>query len=325
MQRIRLLYGLVKNRLQSIISGKDEADAIKIFIKREPHKKAKIDEGRLRLISSVSLIDAMVDRILFVSLQGNQIENVGKTPVMMGWSPLKGGYRLLANQCKADKYLMIDKSNWDWTVQPWLIDVLRALIDNLSIDAPDWWRTAVDQRFKMLFESPTFKFSDGSYGIQPGKGIMKSGCYLTILLNSFSQMILHYVIENRLKETNIGDPYCLGDDTIQTVDETSRIDDYVREMESLGFQPKVKVDGEREFAGFKIYNDKFLPEYLDKHLFVLSHLTLEREIAISTLESYQLLYGFDEGMLRKIWKICRDRSYFEAIWSRHRILMMASS
>lgn len=317
MDRIRILYNLVKNRFEQLMNGELIADDIKIFIKREPHKIQKIKDGRLRLISSVSLVDAMIDRILFMKLQKKQIRLFNTVPIMIGWSPLNGGYRFLDSKLRAasSKYLLIDKSSWDWTVPGWMIDLLLRVIKNLAIQAPDWWLKVVESRFELLFSRPTYVFSDGSLAEQVGRGIMKSGCYLTIFLNSIAQLLLHELIIAKGGISTIRLPYCLGDDTIQGLDEEFEVGKYVEIMESFGFKPKVQVSHEKEFAGFIIDCDKYLPSYRQKHLFLLSHLTKDDEIAKQTLQSYQLLYAFDKEMIEKLRKICIGRGYVEEIYS----------
>jgi hypothetical protein len=57
---------LVRDRIKTMLeTGKVIRDAVRIFIKQEPHKREKRAEGRWRLIWSVSLIDQIIDSILF--------------------------------------------------------------------------------------------------------------------------------------------------------------------------------------------------------------------------------------------------------------------
>lgn len=63
-ERVSLVRLAVWDRFNNLVSGNLQCDPIKVFVKQEPHKRKKLDEGRLRLISSVSLIDTIIDRIL---------------------------------------------------------------------------------------------------------------------------------------------------------------------------------------------------------------------------------------------------------------------
>lgn len=325
--RVQILYMSVKQRMKELVK-EPVADPIKIFIKREPHKRKKIEEERYRLISSVSLIDAMVDRILFTRMQMHQLTQIGESPIMIGWSPTQGGYRLLMNMLQKkpeQKYLMIDKSAWDWTVPSWMIEALFNVLCALAPGAPEWWVQMVQARFHMLFDDPYFVFGDGSKAQQMSPGIMKSGCYLTIYLNSIAQLILHVLIQIRIESEVATVPLCLGDDTIQILKNENDLDRYITEMKSLGFQPKVKTSESVEFAGFKVGVEDYIPEYLQKHLFRLQHLTEDVEIAETSLMSYQLLYAFDEDMLKYIQEICIKRGLYKAILSPLKIRLMATS
>lgn len=310
-ERVDYLQRCVWDRLYHLNQGREWSDPIKLFIKHEPHKVSKLDEGRLRLISSVSLIDAMVDRVLFMPLAALVKKNFLKTRMMVGWSPLKGGYRSIAFEFDGRKVLAIDKSSWDWTMPYWLIDLCMQLILSLAVDYPDWWRDLVKLRFKLLFVNPIFKFADGLEVMQPFPGIMKSGCYLTIILNSMAQFLLHSIVCYSIKlDPNEGSFFAMGDDTAQ--DEMERLDEYLRKMESFGFKVKYHSSDVVEFAGFHLTVDKYIPAYRNKHLFQLEYLTREKDVAVSTLRSYQLLYFFDPGFLKIINSIIIDRGLYEA-------------
>lgn len=322
LDRVKQLYAAVQIRMKELLKGRQYSDPIKIFIKREPHKRQKIEEGRLRLISSVSLIDAVVDRILFTRLQSHQVAQTGNSPVMVGWNPTAGGYRLFMEMLGEGPYLMVDKSAWDWTVFPWVIEGLFNLVINLGVLGPEWWQDLVKMRFDLLFDKPTFSFGDGSEAEQKSPGIMKSGCYLTIYLNSLAQLLVHTIIENRLGEV-ASTPLCLGDDTIQRLVDSSRLDEYIGEMQKLGFKLKFKVGDEAEFAGFKLSRQYYLPEYEQKHMYILAHLTTDDEVAKATLQSYQLMYAFNSDMLAYIHSICVRRGYLDSIWSEFRLRQLS--
>lgn len=61
-------------------------DPIRMFIKQEPHKEAKLRVGRYRLISAVSFVDTMADRVMLRWLQNKAVANVGKTSCAVGAS-----------------------------------------------------------------------------------------------------------------------------------------------------------------------------------------------------------------------------------------------
>nr|ASY03257.1 RNA-dependent RNA-polymerase [Norway luteo-like virus 3] len=282
------------DRLQDLSNGKIVSDPIKLFVKQEPHKMSKIREGRLRLISAISLVDQVVDRVLFGRLQQQALTKVGRTPCMVGWSPASaGGYRTMRARLRGD-VLCADKSAWDWTVVGWQTDLLLGLVLALAETDDPRWETAVKSRFRALFEEALFQFSDGQQVEQQCKGIMKSGWFLTIMANSVWQVALHFVVQ-RERGLSPWDhiPYAMGDDTVQEVPDY--LEDY---LERLGRYCilKPKVVKEIEFCGFEMTENWVRPCYQSKHRFLLRH--LDEATAAETLESYQYLYAFDDTGFR---------------------------
>lgn len=157
-EKIDELRALVWQRMQ-MLKEIPISDNIRVFVKPEPHKQQKLEEGRYRLISAVSLIDTMVDRVLFGWLAKAALSTVGKTPCAVGWSPVKGGWRSVKHRFK--RTICLDKSAWDWTVQAWLIEAYHRFVNELALQAPAWWRECVHRRFTLLFRAAVFQFRDG--------------------------------------------------------------------------------------------------------------------------------------------------------------------
>nr|QQO81415.1 RNA-dependent RNA polymerase [Soybean thrips sobemo-like virus 7] len=277
------------------------ADDLRVFVKPEPHKITKLEEGRLRLISAVSFVDTMVDRILFGWLADVALSSTWKTPCMVGWSPIKGGWRAMANRFV--KPMALDRSAWDWTVQQWLVEAWLGFIFAVAIDPPDWWIAAVTDRFEMLFFHARFRFQDGTVIKQPRVGIMKSGCYLTLLLNSVSQVIIHAVAMLQLGLNPFRSmPLAFGDDTIQE-SEGLDVNTYIAELSKLG--PKLKsprIARDVEFIGF-LMGEKFTPAYTSKHLYKLEY----SERLPEYLESMQCLYAHHPTMQAVLRRIAARR------------------
>lgn len=296
-------YDVVKttigSRYNDLLSGNYQPDPIKLFIKLEPLKKAKSVEHRYRLISSVSLEDNFIDRIIFTPIFKKFLKNFRKTGLYVGYSPLKGGHLLINLMYNgAEPVLMIDKTAFDWTVQRQLLLIVRDFLIGCVDDPPKWWVDAVKQRFDHLFDKPWFVFSDGEKIQQPVEGVMKSGCFLTILINSILTILIHYITLLRMGLPIDDEILSLGDDALQRL--MKQLPLYIQRMYTLGVLPKYEVSTTPCFAGFKYGFLSFQPEYLQKHLFALLHLDEDKEIAGMTLSSYLLIYWKNAEMLKYI-------------------------
>lgn len=291
-ERVAFVKAAVRQRFDALLSGVKVSDDLNVFVKQEPHKVAKLREGRERLILAVSLIDTFVDRILFGWLGRLVVSTVGRTPCMVGWSPVRGGWRLLNAHYKRKRVTCLDKSAWDWTVTPWMVRAWRDFIRALPVNAPEWWLDMVDARFEQLFEKAVFRFKDGTVVFQSVVGIMKSGCYLTIILNSVGQSLLHYVANSRLGYPLKQDqPHVMGDDTVQPL--VLDLLAYVEQIRRLGAVVKeVSAQDFVEFAGFVFTDTGAWPCYWQKHLFSLQY----AENLAETVYSYQLLYFHEPVM-----------------------------
>lgn len=336
--RVSMLKSLVLNRLYAVLNAKPAdlvdpheagvCDPIKLFIKPEPHKDEKVKTGRLRLISSVSLIDSCVDRFLFLRTTYKVLSVVYeyKTPVMIGWTPLKGGYtQIYRGWEKVKKFVCIDKSAWDWSLPYWLIEAMMEVLISISDDAPVWWIQAVETRFHLLFKNPQFAFSDFGKVRQGVSGIMKSGCYLTILLNSIGQLMLHVLACLHLNQSEAIHefmPKVLGDDSVQP--EFPFVDEYVDYLTELGFVCKVEKLDHIDFAGFVYKDNKFYPAYPSKHLFKLRYLPVDEYLAKSTLMNFQVLYTFDADFLSMLQEIARTCGHMDAIVDKRRLLAITN-
>lgn len=276
-------------RFNQLLEGDLVADPINVFVKREPIKSAKEKVGAYRLISGVSLIDCLVDRVIFGWLLRQVLSTVNETPCMVGWSPMRGGWRRIRQIFKDGPVVCLDKSAWDWTVVEWMIYAFEQFILDLPINAPEWWQNMVKARIRLLYRDAVFQFQDGTTLKQGLWGIQKSGSLLTIIFNSVLQYVLHVVAG--------GDPddkiVIVGDDTAQKA--VADLAGYIKRIEAVG--PKVKPSGVKhwvEFAGFCFVGNSFFPAYWAKHLYNLKY----TRTAIETLQSYQLIYAHEPIMWR---------------------------
>nr|WBY66478.1 MAG: putative RNA polymerase [Eriocheir sinensis sobemo-like virus 1] len=304
-----------------LANGLEVADPIRVFVKQEPLKRSKYDERRWRIISAVSLEDTMVDRILFTRFQKKFLAAATTIPSMVGLNPLFGGYRLFSAVFGKGPYVCEDKSSWDWTVTEPLIRAALRLILRLADGAEHFWVSAVIKRWEMLFRKATFKFHPTSEEChQPSWGIVKSGCYLTIVLNTLLQLILHAFVNEDL-DLSIDEsmPFALGDDTLRKKHPKER--DYVRRIGDLGVKLKTDIRTVAEFAGFEFDQHSVRPVYNAKHAFKL--VTCPDHNLSEILGMYQILYAFDAEFYDWIHAVGYARGCEQALRSRRLALAIA--
>lgn len=262
-------------------------DDIRVFVKDEPHKQSKVQEGRWRLIMCMSLEDQMVDRILFQSWSQAE-KDFTAIPGKTGWSPIPSGYRLFNTQFPGD-VLATDCSAWDWTCPEWVPDaILRMRKAQMKGYSQEYW-TAVTTRFACVLRDAVVRLPDGRRFRQEGWGLLKSGWYRTIAFNSSALTLINLLAWKRAGfEGELPRIWTMGDDVLlawsDQLDQTS----FEEALATTGILVK-RGQGIREFAGFYIDRQYVTPCYTDKHVFALAHVppTQMAEVA----ESYTLLYS----------------------------------
>lgn len=204
-------------------------DPVRLFIKQEPHPLRKVRTGRLRLISSVSLLDQLVERVLFGFQNNLEISRWKQCPSKPGmgltskeqsdalWDELKFK-STLAPAAEADI------SGFDWSVQHWelMADVeMRIRLGDFSNLAA----RAARNRFTCLSNS-VFQLSDGTLISQGLPGLMKSGSYCTSSSNSRIRCLMAKIIGSR---------WCIamGDDSVE-----GWVDNAVEKYHALGHECK---------------------------------------------------------------------------------------
>lgn len=297
--RVAILKSMVRFRYDQLLSGQLISDPLNVFIKPEAHKIDKLRRERYRLISAVSLVDTMIDRVVFGPLQKRLLNTVFSTPCLVGWVPVSGGHHALRARFRHKKVLAVDKTAWDWTVKDWLVKGWAWFIRDMAVDPPPWWLLLVQARFAMLFRYCEFEFKDGSRVRQPGWGIMKSGCLLTLQLNSVGQSLFHYLAMMRMRRSPFDcQPICFGDDSIQELGFS--VPEYIAHLELLGCLPKIESEGEEfDFVGWSFKRDwRIFPSYKRKHIFNI--LYGDEKTKYELLDALQYYYPHDLDMLRFI-------------------------
>lgn len=300
--RLEEVWLMVKNRLQD-----GSCDPIRLFVKTEPHKEKKILLKRWRLISSVSVVDQIIDHMLFGEMNDKLVDSWFETPLKIGWTPYKGGYRLIPK----GPVLAIDKSSWDWTVMNWLVEIVMECRKSMARGRRfDDWARLVAWRYSCLFQQPLFQTSGGVQLRQLVEGVMKSGCVNTITDNSIMQLILHVRVCVELGLAP-GWFWALGDDTLQQLPSNPKLYmDLLRQ-----FCIVKQAVAKPEFAGF-CFDTTPEPMYRGKHAYNLLH--ANPKFLTEFKRAYKLLYykskhlpkllpyiqgaGLSDSQAREIWE-----------------------
>ncbi|QVY47431.1 P1-P2 fusion [Barleria polerovirus 1] len=277
-----ILAQLTYNRLQKMLQVEEFAemtpeqlvreglcDPIRVFVKGEPHKQAKLDEGRYRLIMSVSLVDQLVARVLFQSQNKMEIALWRCLPSKPGFGLSTDGQvreftESLAAQVGIDvenlmsdwpKYLVpTDCSGFDWSVAEWMLQDEMEVRNRLTPDLND---ATVKLRACWLrcISNSVLSLSDGTLLAQRIPGVQKSGSYNTSSSNSRIRV---------MAALHCGAKWCvaMGDDALE--DSNSRLGEY----KQLGF--KVEVSDQLEFCSHTfVQPDLALPVNRNRMLYKL--------------------------------------------------------
>lgn len=274
-QAMEMVFQMVKEQIAA-----RRSDPIRIFVKQEPHKSKKLSDFRPRLISSVSVVDQLIDHMLFDEYNSSMVEHYVDVPAKVGWAPVCGGWKYVPQ----GKVMAIDKTAWDWTVQPWIVDIILEHRLRKRKNATEEWRDLVRWRYKALYVDPTFIFSNGLLLKQCFVGWLKSGCVNTIADNSMMQYVIHCRVSQ-----DIGipiDPYvwAMGDDTLQYM--VPKFREYLDKMEKYCIVKECQRRS--EFAGMDFRGMIVDPMYTAKHAYKLLH--IDDKVKEDVVRAYALLY-----------------------------------
>lgn len=263
----------------------------------------------------------MVDRMLFEPWFGVEVRNVESVTSKAGWSPLPAGYASLSTHFPEGEVVAVDKASWDWTMPGWVVEAYLQVKKHQCRDWDERYERMVRSRlWEIVGPGATFRLEDGDRFAQVGWGLMKSGWYLTLSMNSMSQLFQHALAWSRLGKVGEPLPLCwaMGDDTIiRMSQEQDFVSDYERELATTGCLVKKSVL-QREFCGVRVWGSGqgaiVDPLYPQKHQFTLAYINPKHEQ--DTLQSYKLLYALsgnrwidlhndklavDYGPLYKLW------------------------
>lgn len=220
-------------------------DPVRVFVKNEPHKRAKIAAGRNRLIMSVSIVDKMIEMLTSRHLHKLEIANWKTIPSKPGIGFTREMNDAVYNSVmECDNMAFADISGWDWSCKPWLIFACCEGKIDLCNDPSDDWIQLVRME-AMLEVQSIYQFSDGTLVRPNFRGVVNSGKFKTSRDNSWMRKYLATLI-------GAEDAIAAGDDTVESFVENAA-DKYAEYGWELKDYQKV-VDG-FEFCS-RWYDDK---------------------------------------------------------------------
>jgi len=242
-------------------------DPVYVFIKDEPHKAEKMETGRLRLISSVSLLDSLVERVLFSWQNKKEIALWDYLPFKPGMGHHDEGKKKLYDyfcKCQAEGPIAsTDISGWDWSVRQWLMDAERDYRLRTGCNTGGWARLV--RSYFHCNARCVFVSGDGTCFEQDG-GIQKSGSYITSSGNSHMRYILASIVQRRLGVPRTRYNGCqMGDDALERY-----VDGMLDEYKKFGFQARGVAEqklGEFEFCSHSYKSWKGEPTSWKKTIF----------------------------------------------------------
>lgn len=192
-------------------------DPCKLFVKQEPHKLVKLQEGRVRLIASVSIVDNIIARLLFGLQNDTEIENWEDCPSKPGMGLHDEGLSQLdkevRNKMVSSLLVEADISGWDFSMQEWDFDEDLERRAHLNGGKDTLWYKVAKSHFYCM-QRKLFVLSDGTLLEQQQPGIMPSGWYLTSSTNSFVRNLNSYHVQFPWHDVDSWS-IAMGDDSVE--------------------------------------------------------------------------------------------------------------
>lgn len=275
------VYDMVNHRLRSYLNlsfdfdGGVEAavdyveggfvDPIRLFIKNEPHTIEKVAQNRYRLVSSVSIVDELIERLLGGPQNETEIDHWLYCPSKPGIGLSNDEqttqfYEVMKPWIKKGTLKKSDVSGWDMNFKGWMYkaDYYRRL-SMASGEFHAQWGKMLKGRFVCLSRSLLIT-SDGVVYAQTIDCLMKSGSYFTSSTNSAARVIL---------ATLLGADYAvaMGDDCVESNERETLPSLY----EQMGFRIKglELCTSSFEFCSHEFYPDRAVPLNFWKGVFRL--------------------------------------------------------
>jgi len=233
-----------------VLSGWNEPFVGKAFIKNEPTKPKKIEKGMPRIIVGNPVTKMVKHAAISKELAHTVVDVWKSSPVKYTFAPNKPGHCEHMNRFfKNREVFESDKSTWDYNCFQYVFDICERVVIGLAVkdidmsdEEFDEWKLDVSGMFKEMTQDFVYRSATGECIKATHNGIMKSGWFLTILINSVAQLVVNNLVLMRLNledETILSKDYSLivgGDDVLQTFPKGFDTEEYRREAAILGFK-----------------------------------------------------------------------------------------
>lgn len=287
------------------------ADPFRVFIKDEPHSLKKRDRKAWRLIWGVSLIDQIVDRLLYTEVCQASLDNAANQAAKPGYSFMNGGVHRMVDKY-GTSYLRdwqsFDASGFDLSIPGWLLQMPRDLNERLCLTTGDllttWQHLSLRREVAAAYGS--FAFSDGTCARKLAPMFVPSGRFTTIDGNCKIMLfprILHDVREGRPSDTEA--IILMGDDSVQRGLGMTRgaVEQFVSFAKStcnitLTIESELGVFAAQNFCSTRYAlesNGYYIghPLNVEKILHRLSHQS-KPDIAVSSLVNACITFAYDD-------------------------------
>lgn len=306
--RIETPYELMKTMHPVELVKRGLCDPVRVFVKNEFHTLEKIEEGRMRLISNVTIIDEVIERLMY-SIQNNDHQAACHSGqgTAVGWdiSTDEGSKRSYGS---VEKHLPTaadsDVSGWDMSVKEWGFEVeAEARRRMCGAERNSVWCDMNLKQFVCTSRS-VYVVTDGTMFCCTMNGLQNSGKYLTSYSNSIQRNGLAVLM-------GCDWSISMGDDNVSTWVENAE-----EKAKEFGFRLKnykrVDPDIGFEFCSHLFTRDGNIPLNPDKGFANLLSKKPDRgELEDFFLRVYRHIPELDKLIFKQVLHVCGYMDYVE--------------
>lgn len=271
-------------------------DPIRVFVKNEFHSIEKFEEGRMRLISNVSIVDEIIERLLYTNQNtDHQRHCLSGQGTAVGWDistdhGVKAAYESVAKHL--DMAADSDVSGWDMSVKEWGFTAEAEIRKRLcTASRHSSWAHQSDVHFGLTSRS-VYVVTDGTMYCSTINGLQNSGKYLTSYSNSVQRNLLAFLM-------GCDWSISMGDDNVSTY-----VEDAVGKAYEYGFRLKnyKRVDRSKgfEFCSHMFLKDRAVPINPDKGFANLLAKAPSRAAVEDFLRVYRHVDGYQIAVYNSI-------------------------